>query len=1600
MTPQAFGDKRRIRHHLQGIKLEPDQSAYDIVIELQVDDIRTHKLPPVKKGQALSWSDLSLPCDVSEDSTITLQITEVHPFRPMDPVGKATYHASQVSDQDGISIECENRVFKVLMKFMDEEEAKQAYSEAFEKVQRMENQPGLLERTGRVGDAFKTLLDLGSAMADRGLLLKVPWACMQLDPTGGAGVVFSVCTKAWEHLEQQEKQDVELGELVKSLARMIPSVKSIKSLADENLGETVTDMLNLIEDVSLFILNCRPRGSFERAWRSAISSEVQEQSQAYIAKFKELRKEFDTRVNVQALRAAEVEMGQKHGRRVTPSPGMNAKLRELRPADLAGYDPSRRCIANTRMKIIDELTAWAQNADAGPRLAWVHGLAGLGKSSIATSVCMRLSGLDVLASSFFCKRDSPDRRNPRQVLATIIFGLALRWEAYRDAVVGVIGRDLELHTKHIQPLYDTLVSGPHKSLAGAKRPTSDLVIVVDALDECDAAATRRQLLVCLQGMAQLEPWLKIIVTSRPDEDIREFFRHSGEGWYTEYNVLNYDALADVRVLIEDRLSELIQTDELPKDAVEHLSLRSNGLFIWAQTACQFILKGYDPGKRLKQVLAGTHMRDSSADLDILYTAAVKASALDEGDDNMEYTMKCLGVVVVTAIQSPLAISSLALLLDGHIPPKILGRVVGSLSSVLYVDEKQDGAVRISHPSFMDYITDHSRSKRLCVDQAQQNTVLARCCFKTMAQGLRFNICGLETSDQFNSDVPNLKSRVEKTIGPHLSYSCLYWPSHVADARISLLDECLRDFLFGPELLYWIEALSLLELLSAAPKNLLELMRCHMPDDLKDCRTALNDAYRFVLSFYDAISKSTPQLYVSALAFSPNNSGIAQRMRSHFPKLLSVLKGSELEWTPCLRSIWVSSKVNSVAYAPDGRRIVSGSDDGMVRIWDAEAGDAVLEPLTGHSGWVTSVAFSPDGRWIASGSSDMTIRVWDAQTGEAKGDPLRGHSEGVSSITFSADGRRIASGSADKTIRVWDWLTGESILELLGHSKSVQSVASSPDDRWIVSGSGDQTLRIWDAQTGEPALQPLVGHSDWVRSVEFSPDGNRVASGSDNPTVRIWDAKTGKALFESLHGHSDWVRSVAFSPDGGLVVSGSSDRTVRIWDAQTGAAVSQPLDGHSDYVYSVAYSPDGRRVVSGSEDKTIRIWDVASGGDKEMMQGSSTSNGHSAIISSVAFSPNGRRVVSGSDDKTVRIWGADTGAMVLGPLEGHTSAVHSVGYSSDGRRVVSGSGDQTIRIWDAETGNPVLESLRGHSGRVTSVAFSPDCRLIVSGSGDKTVRIWDAETGKAVLEPLAGHTDWVRSVAFSPDGRWIASGSDDNTVRIWDAETGRAALGPLTGHEDWVYSVAFSPDGSRLVSGSRDQTIRIWNAENGQPALDHLRAHEDWVRSVAFSPDGRWIISGSDDMTVRIWSAETSEAVHEPLRGHSSTVWSVAFSHDGRQIVSGSMDMTIRIWDVESHIAPSTYTAEVLPGTEVPLLPPRAAGNKVLAYSSQLARHMHPEVAGWVVSTEGKPVVWLPPEMREIDDSILCIFPARVRRPTIIDLTNFVHGDSWISVADV
>ncbi|KAG8765956.1 hypothetical protein FRC12_007180 [Ceratobasidium sp. 428] len=1344
-------------------------------------------------------------------------------------------------------------------------------------VQAKERQTRLLEKLGRARGAVKSVIDFGSAVAE-------------LHPI--AKVVLGVVNKAWEKLEAQEQCDESVDRLIEGLISILSPVSTVEKVATSHgLKQTVKSILELIKDASQFVIEYHAEAGVGQTVLAVVNSTAKEKVGKLLEQLKNLKEDFDRWIHVQLL------LNSQHG-----------LLDKLKLADNASYDPSRACLPGTREAMITDIVDWCNSSSNTDNFLWVHGHAGLGKSTIATSVCQRLESQKILAASFFCKRDDEARRDPQRLLTTVIRGLAQWHPGYAQALTLAIQSDNSVCSAPMQTQYDKLVANLFTDPTVLAKGDC-LVFVVDALDECGDRTTRRQILEQLHTMSQLVNWLRVVVTSRPDEDIMEYF-HSAS-LVSERDVHEYNASRDIQVFIHKQLSKSAKSKLLPSDAELNLVKKADGLFIWAQTACEFVLRGTDPAERLHLLLQEAEKTPAISTLDILYSVAIENSSGDMGGDNLRSITQCLGTIAACSARTPLPISTLCEILGQRVKESVMKHVVDSLGAVLYVDKT--GAVRAYHASFLDYLNTRESTDRLFMDLPARNLELAEGCLDTMKAKLKFNICGLTTSYKRNDEIGNLNDLVRKSISAGLQYSSIYWTSHLLQARqsvsLSQWEERLDELLDEPMVLYWVETLSLMGKLDAALNAVRDLSNLRGSE--KKIRM-VNDLERFLQAFYLPISSSTPHLYISGVALLPRMTMLARDVHKYFPNTLQVIQGEQKSWSRLLHCIVTDAKVHCVGVSPNGLLIASSSEDNTVQLWDADTGAPRGKPMNDHSSTITFVAFSPDGRHIVSGSDDNTVRVWDAATGAAVGDPLTGHSDPVTSVAFSPDGRRIVSGSYDNTVRVWDADTGAAVGDpLTGHSDPVTSVAFSPDGRRIVSGSEDDTVRVWDADTGATIGDPLAGHSDPVTSVAFSPDGRRIVSGSWDNTVRVWDAATGAAVGDPLAGHSYAVTSVAFSPDGRRIVSGSRDNTVRVWDADTSAAVGDPLAGHSDPVSSVAFSPDGRRIVSGSRDRTVRVWDADTGaavGDPLA--------GHSDEVTSVAFFTDGRRIVSGSYDNTVRVWDADTGAAVGDPLAGHSHPVTSVAFSPDGRRIVSGSYDNTVRVWDADTGAAVGDPLTGHSDPVTSVAFSPDGRRIVSGSGDRTVRVWDADTGAAVGDPLTGHSHEVTSVAFFTDGRRIVSGSYDNTVRVWDADTGAAVGDPLTGHSDPVTSVAFSLDGRRIVSGSGDRTVRVWDADTGAAVGDPLTGHSSLVTSVAFSPDGRRIVSGSWDNTVRVWDATIDLSTGQPPTNPRSYVDSRLFSSGLRDpLTSGStLAYTQNIIDkgIHYHSKPSSWFLIILP----------------------------------------------------------------------------------------
>ncbi|KAJ7875853.1 hypothetical protein B0H13DRAFT_2668785 [Mycena leptocephala] len=1093
-------------------------------------------------------------------------------------------------------------------------------------------------------------------------------------------------------------------------------------------------------------------------------------------------------------------------------------LQKLQPVFESRYDTAdgRECMAGTRVSVLAQLLAWATDPD-GPSVYWLNGMAGAGKSAIARSFARLLDSdlYKLLGASFFCSRASETRSRVNRIIPTIAYQLACRSKTYEIAVVDVLknNRDRSLVLCRLQEQFTKLIIP--SSAAEGTYPT--LVVIIDALDECsDNEATRDFLKTLLRSN---HSGIKFFLTSRPEIHIQEELVH-------QYSFRLHDIEADivtsdVRRYVDNELSTISRRIEAPGwpslAEIASLTRLAGPSFIFAFTVVNYLSQSglvmEDRRIRLHDVLVpppgitpGDPDTSRTGVIDRLYTEIFATAS--KGKENREILRMRTALETVVCAQEPLSIAVISALTNaGH---KDTGIVLAPFRSVMDIPHSADGPIHLFHASFAEYVTDTRRSHQHALDARHRHLLLTVACLQHMNNNLRRNML---INDRFIA-VSSSEDR-DTVIPAGVKYACSYWASHLALAKPKTTDgadiiSSLKRFV-ETHLLHWLECLSIVGKLDVAGACLKRAISS-LPEsrDTSSIITIMNEGRRMVPQIFDFVCENPTEVYHST-QWLPLSSKLRELYGHESPAY--VLWGVDCDWGACEQTLLMLDGVKSLEFSRDGSQIVAGSDSG-IRIWDVATGDSHDLDCDEK---VLSVAFWPDGSRIVSGSSEGTVKIWNVMTGEEER-VFSGHSDRVNSVAVSPDGLFIVSGSKDKTVKLWNVATNAEQRTLVGHRARVTSVAFSSNGSYIVSGSWDLTVRIWSLTNGEET-PTVLRHPNRVQSVALSPDGSRIAAGSgrnsdgpqsDENGITIWNFATGEVEHKLLGHVCAHVASVAFSPDGTRIASGYWDGAVVIWNVQTEEKLHTFNHLSMYWVSSVSFSPDGGWLASGSGD--VRIWTVTAGGEnlkhrdptESEAAGFTSFSQHQGVIS-LALSPDGSHLVSSHQDKTARIWDVATGEEQC-RFTGHFRESRSVAFSPDGSHVVCGWMDNIVQTWNAATGEEE-HTLAGHSNAVQCIAFSPEGSHVASGSFDHTVKIWNVATGEEE-HTLSGHST-VMCVAFSPDGSRVVSGFPDSSVRIWNIGTGEEEQN-LAGHTAVVLKVAFSPDGFQIVSGSNDETVRIWN----------------------------------------------------------------------------------------------------------------------------------------------------------------------------------------------
>jgi WD40 repeat protein len=374
---------------------------------------------------------------------------------------------------------------------------------------------------------------------------------------------------------------------------------------------------------------------------------------------------------------------------------------------------------------------------------------------------------------------------------------------------------------------------------------------------------------------------------------------------------------------------------------------------------------------------------------------------------------------------------------------------------------------------------------------------------------------------------------------------------------------------------------------------------------------------------------------------------------------------------------------------DNMTLVSGSQDGSIRLWNAATGKLLLD-LNEQWGDIQSMAFSPDCTLLAS-ATESKVRLWNPVTGDIV-HTFEGYSAGDSffggamlAVAYSPDGTTLAGGEADNTISLWDISAGQQLNVLYGHVAPISSLAYSPDGTLLASGSYDQTIRLWDTKTGETRQILLKDAESMITDVAFNPDGTLLVAATYSPNVLVWDVNTGVLLHE-LGGHTGLITSVAFSPDGTVLASGSLDTTIRLWDMTSYTSLAV-LSGHDNTVTDVAFNSAGDRLASTSTDGMVRMWSVPEG----IPVNAISAEDDNTQWGTAAFNQDGSVLIAGGSWGAMQLWKSDTGVQIADLSSYYMGTIRDIAISPLGNTIATADTGGVVRLWGIPAEQTALRS---------------------------------------------------------------------------------------------------------------------------------------------------------------------------------------------------------------------------------------------------------------------------------------------------------------------
>ena len=1109
--------------------------------------------------------------------------------------------------------------------------------------------------------------------------------------------------------------------------------------------------------------------------------------------------------------------------------------------DFSGFIADRTNDFTGREWVLRAIDDWLGIGN-GPRLFWLTGGPGMGKSTVIARLAQMSHGdvpatdyshlgLGSLVYAHFCQVNT-STINPLRFVEALARELANHHPAFRDALLNigdqnisvqptqtvgtaesgaqVIGVSIQsLHIGGISPrtAFDRIVRGPLEAL-NQSGFASTILVAVDALDEALTFDDPDNHLVALLATVRSDPppHLRLLVTSRPDDRITVVLGQP-----------SLDLVGDKPPKVDDVLAYAVnrlRADSVPEyvPLAQHVADASDGNFLYARYVLDELTSQAElPGDVKTLVLP--------KGLDGVYRQFVERELARNREAWKDRYRPLLGLLAVA--RSPGLTRQHLEDVSGLSGSQVDDALESSAQYLL--GARSDGPISIYHQSFREFLLTDTMYQ---VYPAEAHRRLA----------------------DFFLDIYG-----KDWIGCHDSYALRHVPFHLAQAAKSLDRPTARR-----ERSEQVQALT----------NLLTDLRFIEP------RVAEMTIY-------------------AVLADMQETAGILPETASSEHQISSTVSALDLEahnlrrWRPAQQPTLLAQQLynrtrndrNLLAFtAQCVDRLKEIGKPYFDKMWSARRESAVLvRTLDEHDGPVNALIMTSDERILVSGGDDGMVAVWDIATGlpllrleyvpvsysnwqlrrrdvSSRGTQRMRSDTAINALAVLPDNRRVLAGLQNGHIETLDLQTGESVeptLEDLG--SPIFALARSPDGRYLMAIIGrkrqlvlynvskKQVERLWLETDGYFTAAAMVSRLALLAIVD-----------RETSHVETVDLDTFGTMLQ-MNGHRGVITGIAVTPDGSIAATADTDGLLKVWNLHQGQEVSTVCDWATIEDQDRRYGPPNlvdawERYL---EDRNI-LPPV-----RRISWGDGPLRWHS-----VALSPDGRLAFTGLPDGRLHQWDL-TNQQLIAEIDAHRGAVRALIISPTGRYAVSGAEDGKIKVWDLGA-SVEHEISAGHRDWVNALIFTPDGSQLVSGSDDGTIRLWDAKNGKE-LRRIVAHEGWVLDFAFVANDRTLFSAGGDGTIKSWELN-GLAPIRTFKEHEGRVHGVKVTAEGE-LVSAAADHTVKVWNPDTGE-VIHTLLGHEGKVIRIAPVPGRRQVVSASEDKTLRILESRKRSGIILPARPRS------------------------------------------------------------------------------------------------------------------------------------